>query len=95
MVLHELTTNAVKYGALSNMTGNINIGWRLIERNGYQIELTWEESGGPVVKHHSGGFGTKLIRRVLSDQKAEIEIDFDPKGLRCTLAVPLPSASNA
>jgi PAS domain S-box-containing protein len=94
MALHELTTNAVKYGALSNMKGHIDIGWRLIEQNGYQIELTWKESGGPTVKHHSVGFGTKLIDRVLGDQKAEIEINFDPKGLRFRAVLPLQSVTS-
>ena len=95
MTLHELTTNAVKYGALSNLAGHIDIGWGLIDRDGYQIELTWVETGGPVVNPKPAGFGTKLISRVLHNLNAKMEIKFDPDGVRCTLAVPLPSASNA
>ena len=89
MALHELTTNAVKYGALSNTSGHIDIGWRLVERNGYQVELTWQESGGPIVRRSAAGFGTKLIDRVLHDLGAETEMKFDPQGLHCRVALPL------
>jgi PAS domain S-box-containing protein len=89
MTLHEMITNAVKYGALSNVAGHIDIGWRLIERNGYRAELTWEETGGPVVKRKPAGFGTKLIDRVMHDLNAETELKFDPQGLSCRIAFPL------
>jgi PAS domain S-box-containing protein len=93
MALHELTTNAVKYGALSNATGHVDIAWRLVEQNGSQVELTWQESGGPTVKRRAAGFGTKLINRVLRDLAGESEIKFDPQGLRCTVAFPLQRTS--
>jgi PAS domain S-box-containing protein len=93
MALHELTTNAVKYGALSNASGHIDIAWRLVEQNGSQVELTWQESGGPAVKRRAAGFGTKLINRVLHDLGAETEIKFDPQGLRCTVVFPLQRTS--
>jgi PAS domain S-box-containing protein len=93
MALHELTTNAVKYGALSNASGHIDINWRLVERNESQVELTWQESGGPTVRRRAAGFGTKLIDRVLRDLGAETEIKFDPQGLRCTVAFPLQRTS--
>jgi PAS domain S-box-containing protein len=89
MALHELTTNAVKYGALSNASGHIDIAWRLVEQNGSQVELTWQESGGPAVKRRAAGFGTKLINRVLHDLGAETEMKFDPQGVRCRVAFPL------
>ena len=89
MALHELTTNAVKYGAMSNMSGHIDIGWRLVDQNGYQVELTWQESGGPIVRCGAAGFGTKLINRVLHDLGAEIEMKFDPEGLQVRVAFPL------
>ena len=89
LIVNELVTNAVKYGALSNTSGHIDIGWRLVERNDYQVELTWQESGGPIVRHGAAGFGTKLIDRVLHDIGAEIEMKFDPQGLHCRLAFPL------
>ncbi len=89
MALHELVTNAVKYGALSNASGNIDINWRLVGQNGSQVELTWRESGGPTVRRRAAGFGTKLIDRVLRDMGAETEITFDPQGLRCKASFPL------
>jgi PAS domain S-box-containing protein len=89
MAVHELTTNAVKYGALSNRSGHIDIRWCLVEQNGYQVELTWEESGGPVVRRSAAGFGTKLIERVLRELGAETEMRFDPQGLRCRVIFPL------
>ena len=89
MTLHELTTNAVKYGALSNKSGHIDIGWRLVDQNGYQVELTWQENGGPSVRRGAAGFGTKLINRVLQDLGAETEMKFDPKGLQCRVAFAL------
>jgi PAS domain S-box-containing protein len=93
MALHELTTNAVKYGALSNASGHIDIAWRLVEQNGSQVELTWQESGGPAVKRRAAGFGTKLINRVLHDLGAETELKFDPQGVRCRVAFPLRRTS--
>jgi PAS domain S-box-containing protein len=93
MALHELTTNAVKYGALSNASGHIDIAWRLVEQNGSQVELTWQESGGPTVKRRAAGFGTKLINHALRDLGAETEIRFDPQGLHCTVAFPLQRTS--
>ena len=93
MALHELTTNAVKYGALSNAVGHIDIAWRLVEQTGSQVELTWQETGGPTVKRRAAGFGTKLIDRVLRDLGAGTEIKFDPQGVRCTVVFPLQRTS--
>jgi PAS domain S-box-containing protein len=95
MALHELTTNAIKHGALSTAAGHIDIAWRLVEQNGSQVELTWQESGSPTVKRRAAGFGTKLINRVLRDLGAETEIKFDPQGLRCTIVFPLQRTSAA
>lgn len=95
MALHELATNAVKHGALSNATGHIDIDWRLVEQNGSQVELTWQESGGPTVERRAAGFGTKLINRALHDLGGETEIKFDPQGLCCTLVLPMQRTSAA
>jgi PAS domain S-box-containing protein len=95
MALHELTTNAIKHGALSTAAGHIDIAWRLVEQNGSQVELTWQESGSPTVERRAAGFGTKLINRVLRDLGAETEIKFDPQGLRCTIVFPLQRTSAA
>jgi PAS domain S-box-containing protein len=86
MAFHELTTNAVKYGALSAEGGRIDITWQLIAP-GQTVELMWRERGGPRVERgNSSGFGTRLIGRVIGyDLDGASEFDFDPHGLRCTL----------
>lgn len=64
LLLHELTTNAIKYGALSNTTGRVRIEWHLIVNDEEpQLALHWHETGGPpAIKPARGGFGSKLIR---------------------------------
>jgi two-component sensor histidine kinase/PAS domain-containing protein len=91
MVLHELTTNAVKYGALSTPQGKIEITWQVSGGADKSVELVWREFGGPKVEAAaSGGFGTKLIDRVIShDLDGKTEIDFDPAGVRWTIAFPV------
>ena len=87
MALHELGTNAVKYGALSVRTGRIDLSWQIV---GEQLELRWCERGGPAVTvpQHSG-FGVRMIKRVLAnDLGGRVTIDFMPQGLHCTIAAP-------
>ncbi len=88
MALQELATNAVKYGALSNETGKIEINWS-VEPNadGQRLRLNWTESGGPLVKVPARrGFGTRLIERSLSqDLRGEVCLAFAPTGLICTI----------
>jgi two-component sensor histidine kinase len=91
MALHELTTNAAKYGALSVRGGRIDISWTLTGGEDKSVELSWKERGGPKVERGtSAGFGTVLIDRVIAyDLDGTTKIDFDPSGVRCTLAFPL------
>jgi len=86
MAFQELTTNAVKYGALSREGGRIDITWRLVDTD-QTVELVWRERGGPKVEFgNTSGFGTRLIDRVIAyDLDGGSEFDFDPLGLRCTL----------
>ena len=104
MVLHELATNAVKYGALSTRRGHLDIIWQLAGGVDRSVELVWQERDGPAVNASaSAGFGTKLINRVSShDLDGKTEINFDSAGVRCTIAFPLgdianrrPTASNS
>jgi PAS domain S-box-containing protein len=92
MALQELATNAVKYGALSNATGEIRIEWGLehIARES-RLRLSWTESGGPPVREPDRrGFGTRLIERSLGqDLGGDVEISFPPKGLVCVVNAPL------
>jgi len=92
MMLQELATNAVKYGALSNATGEIRIVWQ-VERteDSPRLHLRWEESGGPAVQAPTRrGFGTRLIERSLAqDLGGEVGIAYDPAGVVCTVSAPL------
>ena len=99
MVLHELTTNAAKYGALSTRRGRIDIAWQLSRGSDRSVELGWQEHGGPKVKASafgSAGFGTRLIYRVIShDLDGKTKVAFDPEGVRWTLTFPLGDLAGA
>ncbi len=99
MALHELATNAAKYGALSNREGTVEVTWRVEpDREGREGEgsrrahLAWTERGGPRVEPPTRrGFGTRLIERSLSgDLEGRAEIAYAPEGFRCTVSWPLP-----
>ena len=94
LVLHELATNSVKYGALSAPGGVVRICWSPISEPGVEdviLRLVWEESGGPrVIQPTDTGFGTTIIRRHAAASFAgQVEIDFRPGGLYWTLTAPL------
>jgi two-component sensor histidine kinase len=85
MALHELATNAVKYGALSQASGSVRVEWRVFSREEEQrFRLCWRETGGPpVCKPAREGFGQKLLRRLLgSALSAQPTIEYAPEGLR-------------
>ena len=84
LALHELATNASKYGALSVDDGRIDVSW---SDASHQFSLTWQEAGGPAVKAPaSDGFGMRLIKRSLAAElHGTVEIDFDPRGLSCRI----------
>ena len=89
MALHELATNAVKYGALSNGGGQVSIAWeRQCQAN--RVKLVWQESGGPkVCPPKQKGFGSHLIERAFAGELGGSELRFSPEGLSCTLDVAL------
>jgi PAS domain S-box-containing protein len=90
--LHELATNAAKYGALSTEAGRVSLTWTVDgEADARRLMLTWRESGGPPVRApRSRGFGSRLIERGLAAAlKAEVRLDFAPTGAVLTLAAPL------
>jgi two-component sensor histidine kinase len=92
MAMHELATNAVKYGALSNKTGTIEVSWNV--QNGDappRLALKWTEAGGPpVVAPRRRGFGSRLIERTLAnDLDGQVEIAFAPAGVVCTVDAPV------
>ncbi|WP_460452506.1 sensor histidine kinase [Alsobacter sp. SYSU BS001988] len=87
LALHELLTNAVKYGALSNELGAVDVTWVLLDSVEPRFRLVWRESGGPLVAPPSKtGFGSRLIRRLLAkDLCGHVELDFRPEGVVCTI----------
>lgn len=90
LILHELATNAVKYGALSQESGSVTICWTVTDTH---VELEWmERDGPPVAKPAARGFGTKLIESaLLSEAGNQVELDFAPSGVRCSLVLALAS----
>ena len=94
MVLHELATNAVKYGALSNDGGRVDLRWQAIGAgSARKLQIVWSESGGPPVEAtERKGFGTTLIQRGFADQSGgRANVEFLPSGVRCTLECTLPA----
>ncbi len=92
MILHEIATNAAKYGALSNDTGKVTLDWEVIAEDVKpQLKLIWTESGGPhVTAPVQRGFGSRLIERSARDQLGgEATVDFLPRGVVCTLTCTL------
>jgi two-component sensor histidine kinase len=92
MIVHEIATNAAKYGALSNDTGSVALDWEVAGDNGKpQLRLVWTETGGPpVVTPVRRGFGSRLIERSARDQLGgEATVDFLPRGVVYTLTCSL------
>ncbi|WP_119304417.1 PAS domain-containing sensor histidine kinase [Dongia deserti] len=89
MALHELATNAVKYGALSNAYGVVRLTWEVAgEEDAQVVRLTWRELGGPlVVPPERKGFGSFLIERALQGGGGNANLDYNPNGLICSLEV--------
>jgi PAS domain S-box-containing protein len=97
MAVHELTTNAAKYGALSIPGGNVEIRWRPLEDGDRRwLHIEWIEQGGPPVKvpEHSG-FGSKLIENsIAAELGGKSELIYAREGLRCEIAIPMKTATN-
>lgn len=97
MALHELCTNAVKYGALSTAAGRVEIRWCVEDghENGPRLALTWREQDGPSVTHPDRrGFGSRLIERGLaSELGGAAQIRFEPSGVTCVLTASLDPVS--
>jgi two-component sensor histidine kinase len=89
LVLHELCTNAVKHGALSEAGGGVDLSWRLDETG--RLELSWREHDGPLVRPpDTRGFGTVLLEKaVVHDVGGEAEMKFHQRGLHYSLTLPM------
>ncbi|RXZ35320.1 PAS domain S-box protein [Sphingomonas desiccabilis] len=97
LAIHELTTNAIKYGALSNETGEVSLKWWIAGGAipaDQRLLLTWRETGGPYVTPPARrGFGSVMIERSLKAYfRAEVMLDFRPEGIVLTLNAPLAEA---
>ncbi|MBA1158071.1 sensor histidine kinase [Microvirga mediterraneensis] len=93
MILHELFTNALKYGALSNASGRVRISWSTLAGTpGSRLSMRWEEHGGPRVDPPSRkGFGSRLIQDgIARELNGTVALSYDPDGVVCTVDVPLP-----
>ena len=87
MVLHELTTNAVKYGALSVPSGRVRIEWSLVDRD---LVIRWSEADGPPVKPpQRQGFGTRVVNRVIQELQGKLRFDWKPEGMVCEITIPV------
>lgn len=96
MALHELATNAAKYGALSNNSGTVSVRWSVLAGTPQMFRLRWQERGGPpVVEPESRGFGSWLIESGLAqDLGGSVRLVFAKSGLTCTLEAPVGNISD-
>jgi PAS domain S-box-containing protein len=87
LILHELATNAAKYGALSTSKGRVRLQWSQTET---EIAIRWSEEGGPAVtRPRRRGVGSTVIERAAAQLGGRVSYDWDPAGLTCELHVPL------
>jgi PAS domain S-box-containing protein len=90
-VLHELTTNAAKYGALSSRNGQVSVQWRWLQNGSHdRLVIDWQEIGGPPVLAPSrSGYGTTIIRELIPfELDGAVELSFATEGTRCRLEIP-------
>jgi two-component system, chemotaxis family, CheB/CheR fusion protein len=94
LVLHELATNAAKYGSLSLASGTVTLSWTIAAENKQRtLKLIWEEGGGPpATKAKTRGLGNALIDSAIP--RAHVVREFRPGGLFCTIELPLPEAAD-
>lgn len=89
LAIHELATNAAKYGALSKEGGRVSVHWSMIGEKLARVE--WIESGGPpVFPPDKRGFGTDLIEKIVAHElRHPVDLEFHPSGVRCILLTPV------
>jgi two-component system CheB/CheR fusion protein len=90
LVLHELATNAAKYGSLTEAKGTVSLSWKVTKRNGQStLTVIWKENNGPPTKSPARtGFGNTLIEKGIPD--ASVTREYRQDGLVCTMEFPLP-----
>ncbi|MXO65044.1 histidine kinase [Altererythrobacter endophyticus] len=89
LAVHELATNAAKYGALSAPGGTVSMRWYLVDA--CQVRMEWQERGGPPVKTERGrGFGTDLIQKIVAHElRNPVDLRFEKEGVSCCLTIPV------
>jgi PAS domain S-box-containing protein len=88
MTLHELATNAAKYGALSVVNGRVEVKWSFAANN--QLILTWTEEGGPTAeKPTRQGLGIRVVEGMIHQHKGDLRLDWRVEGLRCEIILPV------
>jgi two-component sensor histidine kinase len=97
LAIHELSTNAVKHGALGSPDGRVHVGWAVTSAPGTaspRLRLDWVESGGPPVAPPARrGFGSRMLEQGLAGELGgTVRLDFAAQGLRCHIDAPLPGA---
>jgi len=97
MMLHELCTNAVKYGALSNDTGRVSISWTVdARRDEVDLRLQWLEYGGPPVTAPTRtGFGSRLLPALAQEMGGDVQTSYLSEGVSCTIRLKLPQVTDA
>jgi two-component sensor histidine kinase len=94
LAIHELATNASKYGALSVPNGRVDVNWTVgpVDGPGNTLQITWRESGGPVVQAPAlKGFGRVVIEDMIKRSlRAQVTIEYPPQGLLWCARVPEP-----
>lgn len=95
MAVNELCTNAVKYGALSNDIGGVEIK-AMLDEDLQRFKLTWAETAGPIVhKPTRRSFGTRLIERLAAELRGHVRWSFEPGGVVCEIDAPLDTPGSA
>jgi two-component sensor histidine kinase len=95
MAFHELTTNAVKHGALCVPSGQVQVDWKVDgQGEGAVLTIDWCELGGPVLEAQpSPGFGSRLLRQTITRELAgDLDLRYEREGLCCAIAVPIGAA---
>jgi PAS domain S-box-containing protein len=93
LILHELATNALKHGSLSDPNGRLDVTWRESPQDPSKIDILWRESGGPAVDPPLGkGFGLSLIERSKNMPFFSVDLAFEPTGAVCKIRVDMRSA---
>jgi two-component sensor histidine kinase len=92
--VHELATNALKYGSLSVPEGSVHVHWTIADlADAERVTIQWQEKDGPPISQPArDGFGTRVIRFIPArERNGRVDLDYRPEGLRCTISFLRPT----